>query len=278
MDKKLLESHLSVDAGTLLKNVLVYDELDSTSSEAARLLEGGDAGASLIIADSQSAGRGRRGRDWISPAGSGLYMSMSYPFEIQKLQLQALSLVAAICVCEALRNLGFSSIQLKWPNDLLVGKKKLAGILLEMRKTDQFSYIVFGIGVNYALSDEHKAELGRPVTDLREMAESSSISLVRREVIAARLCSNLLSAINQFLDEGFKPFQSAWNDLDRYFGSDIVVDNGVQRLIGKSLGVDEDGVLQLLTAKGHQKINAGEIFPSLRAADEAIDQWAVDQR
>ena len=271
MDKKLLEFHLSADARFILKNLLVHDELDSTSSEAARLLADGIDGPSLIVADSQTAGRGRRGRHWASPAGSGLYMSMSYPFASQVPQLQALSLVTAVCVCETLLDLGFLNIQLKWPNDLLVGKKKLAGILLEMRKSNQINNIVFGVGINYSISDELKAELDRPIADLRELAENDSINLVEREIIAAKLCSKLLSGIEQFLQEGFKPFQSVWNELDRYFESDIVVGNGAQRLIGKSLGVDEEGVLQLLTAEGNQKINAGEIFPSLRAADETID-------
>ena len=107
------------------------------------------------------------------------------------------------------------------------------------------------------------------MTDLKERSDLPQEEMQSREEIAARICSDLVLSIEKFLKEGFAPFQSTWNRLDRYFESDIVVDNGKQRMIGKSLGVDAEGVLQVMTAEGQQNIAAGEIFPSLRAADEA---------
>ncbi len=271
MNSTLLKTHLSSKAIELLAVIQTHEEIDSTSSEVMRLLEAGEEGAILVVADSQFAGRGRRGRAWQSHKGSGIYMTLSFPIENQVIELQALSLITALSVQQSLTDLGFEGINLKWPNDLLVSKKKLAGILLELRKgsnqSQTIQHVVFGIGINYSLSLEQKTDIGRPVADLFDLSDD----LPEREQIAAQVCAGLLDMIEEFLSVGFAPFQSRWNSLDRYFESDIVIDNGKQRLIGKSLGVNAEGVLQVLTAEGQQSISAGEIFPSLREANEATE-------
>ncbi len=267
MDKQLVEDSLSEQLRQRLQAVHVHAEIDSTNQEAFRLLESKTAGNHLILADAQTAGRGRRGRSWQSPAGGGLYMSLLYHFSADSVQLQGLSLVTALSVHSVLSSLSSMEIKLKWPNDLLVGNKKLSGILLESRIGDATLPIIIGIGINYALAEDVKAEIDRPVVALDELNQSPP----SREELAASLCSQIVKNIDRYCDSGFAPFQAHWNANDRYLEADVVIDSGNSRLIGKSLGVDAEGALILQTATGEQLISGGEIFPSLRDANEVND-------
>mgnify|MGYP006112128587 CR=1 FL=1 len=263
MNKKLIEDHLSSYAESLLDEIYVFKELDSTNSEAIRILESGKTGVRLIVANLQTKGRGRRGRSWISPKG-GLYMSLLHPVASDVSELQALSLVSALSILQSLTQQNPLAVQLKWPNDLLVGKKKLAGILLELRVFRGVTHIVFGIGVNYSFNEYQKARIDRPVTDLKELFDN----LPTREELVANMCSELLTNIERFSSNGFEPFQASWNRYDCYFESEVVIDNGNSRQTGKSLGVNHEGALVLKTAEGKQLIFAGEILPTLRESNE----------
>ena len=265
MDRNRLEEHLSANALETISGLHLFSELDSTNTEAFRLIENGEAGVHLIIADAQTAGKGRRGRDWLSPAGSGLYLSLVYPFSESAEKLQALSLVTALSVHEVLLGLGASGLQLKWPNDILAGNKKLSGILLELRKFNNHGFVVFGIGINVDLSEKEKLSVDRPVIDLKELLQSKP----EFELLAAEITGKLLQNIHEYLRNGFSDFQLAWNKYDRHISSDIVIQNGSKKLIGKSKGVDEVGALVLQSANGIEKISGGEIVPSLRAASES---------
>lgn len=267
MDKQSLVKFLSSAAAAKLDDVHLFAELDSTNSAAIRLIESGASGTHLFIAEQQTAGRGRRGRSWKSPAGGGLYMSLLHPFPDQGqggIELQALSLVTALSVFQSVSQFDAGSVQLKWPNDIVSGKKKLAGILLEMKAAQNHRCIVFGIGINYSLSEEQKVAIDRPVIDLRSL----SSSLPTREQLAAQVCSQLLENIEKFSAQGFAPFQSDWNNNDRYLGAEIVIEDGARRIEGRSSGVDDHGALLVQTASGQQCIQGGEVFPSLREAEE----------
>ena len=264
MQKKLIEDQLSSDAKSKLNEIYTHRALDSTNSEAVRILESGKTGIQLIVANLQTKGRGRRGRSWVSPEGGGLYMSLLHPVSGDIGEVQALSLVSALSVHQSLTQKKVSALKVKWPNDLLVGKKKLAGILLELHTFEGSTYIVFGIGVNYSFDEIQKANIDRPVTDLRGLLDD----LPMREELVANICSDLLKNIERFSAKGFEPFQSSWNHYDHYFGSDIVIENGRFRYIGKSLGVDQKGVLVLETTEGERLISAGEIIPTLRKLNE----------
>ena len=130
MDRDSLLKYLASHSVKSISRVHTFSEIDSTNSEAERLISNGIADVQLVIADAQSAGRGRRGRDWVSPSGSGLYLSLVYPFSVGTFGLQGLSLVTALSAHAVIRNLGVESLQLKWPKDLLVGNKNLSGLLL----------------------------------------------------------------------------------------------------------------------------------------------------
>ena len=158
----------------LVDQIRVFGEIDSTNDEARRTIMSGLAGSNLIIANSQNSGRGRRGRKWVSPAG-GIYMSLTLPLNESLIQPQALSLVSAISVKQSLESWSQVPIKLKWPNDLLVEGKKLAGILLELQTSEPMDHIVFGVGINYSLTNAQKERIDREVTDVKELTEKCYI-------------------------------------------------------------------------------------------------------
>lgn len=264
MDEKTLRNLLSLESEKSLDRIQIFDEIDSTNSESIRQIRSGNTENRLIVASSQTAGRGRRGRQWLSPKNAGIYLSLTRHFSLEANALQALSLVTAISVLEALQELGAQGLQLKWPNDVLYEKKKLAGILLELQQKEASRFVVFGIGVNIELSAESIDSIDRPVTDLHSIIKELPSSVILLATLLNHLCRNL----EKYESSGFSSFEERWNGVDCYRMSDIEIENGENRLIGKSLGVDSEGSLLLQTTKGIQPINGGEVFPSLRPLSE----------
>ena len=259
-----LKEALSRDASEAISDLAVFTEIDSTNSELLRRYQNGQHGSCLVIAQSQTSGRGRRGRHWLSPSNGGLYMSLGMPFPNSTKDLQAISLVTAISVANGVKRLCDVELELKWPNDVLAGNKKLAGILLERHISKAESYIVFGIGVNLDITQEQRQSVDRPLADLKSLGNGN----IDPEQLAAAIVNELVASLDTFLLHGFSPFKDVWNDYDRYAGKDIVIDNGNEQLIGKSEGVSDSGSLLLRTSTGQITLNTGEIFPSLRALKE----------
>tara|TARA_R110002073_G_scaffold91547_1_gene215290 strand:+ start:155 stop:964 length:810 start_codon:yes stop_codon:yes gene_type:complete len=268
MNEQALRSLLNLESEQSIDNIQLFDEIDSTNSESLRQIQSGHTENRLLVAKSQTAGKGRRGRQWLSPQNAGLYFSLTRRFSLDANALQGLSLVTAISLVEALCELGAKELQLKWPNDVLCGKKKLAGILLELQQKEGARFVVFGVGVNIEYSTDAVSSIDRPVTDLKNILGELPGSEVLLATVLNYLCRNL----NDYENEGFSPFADRWNSLDCYRMSDIVIHNGESRIIGKSLGVDAGGALLLQTADGVQSISGGEIFPSLRPLIDEMKQ------
>ena len=207
MSQYTIKRNLLDQIEPLVSQIRLFKEIDSTNDEARRVIKSGITGINLIVADSQTAGRGRRGRAWVSPAG-GLYMSFIFPFKKDLIQPQALSLVAALSVKNSIEECSLAPIKLKWPNDLLIEGKKLAGILLELETSGQNNHIIFGIGVNYLLTVDQKVKIDREVTDLNEHVKN----IPSRERVITKICVDLLDNVRNFVRRGFEPFKSAWNE------------------------------------------------------------------
>jgi len=264
MDEQTLRNLLSLESEKCIDSMQIFDEIDSTNSESIRQIQSGKIENRMVVANSQTAGRGRRGRQWLSPKNSGIYLSLTRRFSLEANALQALSLVTAISVIDALQEFAAKGLQLKWPNDVLFEGKKLAGILLELQQNETSRFVVFGIGVNIELSADSLDSIDRPVTDLHSIINGSP----SRVILLAALLNNLCRNLGKYQSSGFASFEERWNSLDCYRMKDIEIQNGESRLIGKSLGVDASGSLLLQTAKGTQSINGGEVFPSLRPLSE----------
>ena len=265
MNINSIRGMLTDEALKCFMEIVYVDEIDSTNAEAARRIDAGKRENWVLITTAQTAGRGRRGRVWLSPQDAGIYMSLVYRFNVSAENLQSLSLLTAISLHESLSQLGVEGLQLKWPNDLLHGKKKLAGILLDLRTCQTETYMVFGIGINTNLPSSVMAQVDRPVTDINTIYASP----IEGTAIVASLINRLSENLNIFLKYGFASFKGSWNKLDCYLGADIVIQNGETRVTGKSAGVDEQGGLLLQSSSGSRTINGGELFPSLRELNEA---------
>lgn len=259
MSQYTIKPNLLDQIEPLVSEIRVFKKIDSTNDEARRAIKSGISGINLIVADAQTAGRGRRGKTWISPAG-GLYMSFIFPFQNDLTQPQALSLVAAISVKRSLEEWSVAPIKLKWPNDLLVEGKKLSGILLELERSGGNTHVIFGIGVNYSLTVEQKLKIDREVTDLNEQAEN----IPSRERVITKICIDLLNNVREFSERGFGSFKPAWNESDHYLGSRVVIKDGKSEKSGISLGVNERAELIIESDSGQEFISGGEISVGLR--------------
>jgi BirA family transcriptional regulator, biotin operon repressor / biotin---[acetyl-CoA-carboxylase] ligase len=234
----------------------------STNSDAMNC---GKAGADSVIciAEHQSEGRGRRGRAWQSPLGSNIYMSMLFSFQSGIAALEGLSLAVAVMVVRALRESGYSGFGLKWPNDILLDGRKIAGILLELSGDVRGPCkVVIGIGINTQLSAACRDRIEQPVATLAE----SFLQTPDRNLIVAGLIRALSAGLAQFAAAGFPAFKEAWEALDHYRGKRVQIGGGPAVLEGLVLGVDFGGGLLLETVEGIQVVQGGELAPSVRLA------------
>ncbi len=210
----------------------------------------------LLAAHEQSAGRGRRGRRWHSPAGAGVLFSLALPLRRPVRELGGLSVVAGLAVVRALRALGAAEAALKWPNDLLVRGAKLGGILVETRAQGAGSVAVVGVGVNHRSVAGLGARLRRRVAALDGLLRP----LPARNAIIAALGRELLQALRAFDVGGFEPFRGDWAALDAYAGLRLRVRLADGRVLaGRADGLAADGALQLRTRRGLRMVRNGRV-------------------
>jgi BirA family biotin operon repressor/biotin-[acetyl-CoA-carboxylase] ligase len=210
----------------------------------------------LLAADVQGAGRGRRGRRWHSPAGTGVLFSLALPLHRPVRELGGLSVVAGLAVVRALRALGAAEAALKWPNDLLVRGAKLGGILVETRTQGAGSVAVVGVGVNHREVAGLGARLRRRVAALDGLLHP----LPERNAVIAALGRELLQALRAFDVGGFEPFRHDWAKLDAYAGQRLRVRLADGRVLaGRADGLAADGALQLRTRHGLRTVRNGRV-------------------
>jgi len=235
--------------------VLRFPELDSTNDEAKRLADAGAPAWTVISADIQRAGRGRRGRNWQSPAGN-LYMSAILRPSASISVTPQLGFAAALAVGEALvpQLPALSDLQYKWPNDVLVKGGKIAGILLEAAAGagEGVAWVIVGIGINLG---SHPRETSYPATSLAALGAAASPEALLREVSEA-----LRRWVARWESEGFEPIRRAWLERALGLGGPLGVKLPSEKLTGRFVDLDRDGALLLETATGPRRIAAGEIF------------------
>lgn len=229
--------------------------LDSTNSELLRR-DTPARGLAVLLAERQTAGRGRRGKHWASPLAAHLYLSASRQFGGGLARLGGLSLVAGIAVAEALQALGYSGVRLKWPNDLLLDGRKLGGLLVEGGGEHAGPVrAVIGLGLNVRMPESHVATIGQPWIDLHLVSRATP----SRNRVVAMLLSQLVPALDQFDREGLTPFHARYTSLDALAGRDISVLLGGETLEGTALGLAEDGALRVRIGGTERLFHAGEV-------------------
>ncbi|TYP77728.1 biotin--[acetyl-CoA-carboxylase] ligase [Paenibacillus methanolicus] len=196
---------------TLVSGIKLYESVDSTQNLAHKLAEEGADEGTLVIAEQQTSGRGRMGRSWVSPAGKGVYMSMVLRPNLPLQFAPQLTLLTAVALCRALKELVPAEIGIKWPNDLLIGGKKISGILLESSAEDErIRHVIMGIGISVNLTEEdYPADLAEIATSLR-IASGETVD--RADVIGA-FVKQFEHLYRLYLREGFATIQSLWEAL-----------------------------------------------------------------
>ena len=243
--------------GAQLHALEIHDAIDSTNAEAMRRAEANAPSGLVVTAEQQSAGRGRRGRQWVSPYARNLYVSLLWRFEGGAAALEGLSLAVGVAVARALEISGVSGVALKWPNDILLQGAKLGGILIEMTGDPAGTcQVVIGVGINVAMSAEAAGDIDQAWTDV---VSHASEPLPTRNQLLAALLNELLPLTAGFGTHGFAPLRDAWMALDAYAGAAVVLDSGARQLAGIARGVDERGALRLETTTGIQTVYGGEI-------------------
>ncbi|MGH8183253.1 MAG: biotin--[acetyl-CoA-carboxylase] ligase [Rhodanobacteraceae bacterium] len=234
--------------------------LDSTSSECLRRAAG-LPDRSFVFADWQDAGRGRRGRQWISPPATNLQFTCLKRFSGGYAALSGLSLAVGVAVAGALEDCGAADIELKWPNDLMHRGAKLGGVLIELG--GEFMgpcHAVIGIGLNVRVPDTVRRALGRPCADLAGLCGGA---LPSRNALAAALILRLVASLDSFDASGFAAFAQAWQERDALAGRVIRVDDARGAFEGTAAGVDARGALLVRCVNGLRSVDSAEV--SVRA-------------
>jgi len=243
-------------------SVLVFDSIDSTNAEALRAIERGRSAPFLVLAERQTAGRGRRGRKWVSPFAENVYYSLVLRIEGGMRQLEGLSLVVGLAVMQALRELGVSAAGLKWPNDVLVGQKKIAGILLELvGDPADVCHVVLGVGINVNM--QMTDEVDQQWTSMR--LETGKV--FDRNQMVAVLSEKLQGYLHRHQVEGFSVIQSEWEQNHLWQGRAVSLIAGVNQIDGEVLGIDKQGALRLKVDGVEKSFSGGEL--SLRLRDDS---------
>ncbi len=236
--------------------------LPSTNAALLAAKEPAPGRVAVLLAEHQTAGRGRRGRPWVAPLGGAVCLSMAWTFDQLPRDLAALSLVVGVCALRAFSAQGVPGLALKWPNDLVAGGRKLGGILIEMRAESAGPVVVvIGIGANVALDAATRAQVaaaGNDAIDVVELGGSAD-----RNALVARVVGELAAALPQFAARGFAPFAAEWRHADALRGRPVSVTLGTEAQVGIARGIDAAGALLVETPAGLQRFVAGEV--SVRA-------------
>jgi BirA family biotin operon repressor/biotin-[acetyl-CoA-carboxylase] ligase len=234
LNEELIKSQIETGA------VAVLPVIDSTNQyllDRIETLQSGDA----CIAEYQQAGRGRRGRQWFSPFGANLYLSMFWRLEQGPAAAVGLSLVIGIVMAEVLRGLGAENVRVKWPNDLYLNDRKLAGILVELTgKTGDAAQIVIGAGINLAMRNVATDVINQSWINLQEAGIN-----IDRNALAIRIIKELRKALHLFEEEGLIPFLPRWKTLDNFINRQVKLIIGDREIYGISRGINEQGGLLL---------------------------------
>ncbi|MCK9781715.1 MULTISPECIES: bifunctional biotin--[acetyl-CoA-carboxylase] ligase/biotin operon repressor BirA [Enterobacterales] len=218
----------------------VIPVIDSTNQyliQRISELKSGD----VCIAEYQSAGRGRRGRQWISPFGRNLYLSMYWKLDQGPAAAIGLSLVVGVIMAEVLQKLGADGVKVKWPNDLYLNDKKLSGILVELTgKTGDVAHIVTGIGINIAMSKNQNEAINQQWINLEQVG----IRIDRNE-LACEITNALRDAFVQFEKQGLSVFIERWKRLDNFMDRRVKLIIGEKEIFGIAKGINDQGALLL---------------------------------
>lgn len=238
-------------------DVDALDACDSTNSEAMRRAAAGQASGTVVVADVQHAGRGRRGRHWLSAPADSLTFSVIWRFDPRTTPLSGLSLSVGVAIVRALASLGIADVGLKWPNDVLRrdagGWRKLAGVLVELSTDRRGVAAVIGIGLNL---NAPEGDLDQPATGLGDAGQPAP----DRHVLLAALLSELAAVLDAFSSAGFACIADEWSARHAFAGESVrILEDGRQQLAGVCRGVDGEGALLVEVGGRIERCLSGDV-------------------
>jgi len=261
LNKKLISAYLSVEASERLAGFDVVESTASTNDEVlkSQLMKKGRF--IVCLANHQTAGRGRNGNVWQSPSNAHIYMSIGTVFDVSLVSdIAGLSLASGVSVVRLLKSLGIKA-GLKWPNDVLVADRKLAGILVETRIKSSHVAVVVGLGLNIEMPESAALDIEQPWIDLNTIMHKTDFRVfgdlldenkVNRNYIAAKLIEELTSSMALYGVSGFDAFSDDWQKFDVLTGRDVIVKTNHEELDANVIGFNEDHSV-IVRVQGQQK-------------------------
>jgi BirA family biotin operon repressor/biotin-[acetyl-CoA-carboxylase] ligase len=240
----------------LFSQIDVLPTVDSTTSYLTRSWQQQPGAGRICVSEHQTAGRGRKGRPWVSPFGANLYFSLGLNLPLGLSALGGLSLAVGIGLTKFLNLQCDDKVSLKWPNDILVNQQKLAGILVEASgdSNDQ-SFLNIGIGINWDMQMSDGSEIDQPWINLKSLL---STPIDRNEILALILLE-LDKTLTRYIEQGFESFRRDWASQSAFFGQAIIIHTHNGQISGIEDGIDKSGALKLNTADGEKIFFSGEV-------------------
>lgn len=241
LDVEQITKQISAKGKTLLGKLEVLPIVDSTNEHMLKVAGSGQPSGSVLLAEQQNAGRGRRGRPWVSPFGANLYLSLLWRFDLSVQDLSGLGIAVAVAVSKALSRFA-PDLGIKWPNDILWQNRKLAGILLEIQgETQGPVVVVVGVGVNIQMSTDVGKMIDQPWVDLATMLDQP----VSRQAIAGAVIDELLQAMLVYQQQGLVEFLAEWRQRDILLDQPLEIILGDRNITGIGRGIDSSGAIQI---------------------------------
>lgn len=249
-----IQAGLSSQGRALCGNLTLFNLIDSTNAWLLRQAPG--QGIHLCLAECQTAGRGRRARQWVSPFARNLYLSLRMTIESGVGALEGLSLAVGVVVADCLRDLGCADVELKWPNDILWRGRKLGGVLLELTGDPSgVCHLVVGIGINLFGDKTMTEKIDQPWVALVDIVSQP----LRRNQVTASLINALLPLLASYESTGFAPYHRRWEKYNAFADASVELRLGSSCILGTMKGITDVGALELDTADGRKVFHGGEM-------------------
>lgn len=253
-DQEWIQSQLQAEQ--IGREIIIYDSVGSTNDIAKRMASESDKAGTVILANCQSEGKGRLGRNWHSEENVGVYLSTILKTALPPEQISKIALVAGVAVVQAINEFSQARAYLKWPNDVLLNGKKVAGILTEYCQKIEHSEVILGIGINV-----NHAHFPLPLQHIATSMAMENGGVFERLPLISCLLNLLDQEYQSFLNNGISPTVDQWNLNSDMFGKHVSLTKGPQTFFGTAMKLDEEeGSLILLTDKGEEiAFESGEV-------------------
>lgn len=260
VDPDRIRSRISTDVLRHIARLEVFSELESTNSHLLGAPAPAPGNLTAALAEFQLAGRGRRGRTWNMPPGSGIALSVGWSFAKTPDELPALSLAAGVVTRRVIEALNGCAPMLKWPNDLVWNHRKLGGILVETAPRNAGAcHVVVGIGLNVSMDSETLGNVGEHPGSAIDLDRMTNARPPPRNDLAARLIVGYFEMFRTFEESGFGPYRTPFREADYLRRQPVTVTDGPDRLSGTAEGVDSHGALIVMTSTGTRRIVSGDV-------------------